>query len=701
MDASATDDDRDMSTVAPTVTLVTHRRARTRSCSTAAAPSIVAAEDVASLVSTRRGRANAVGSTVRRGRRVAATAVVRAGGGDENGDAKGSSDDLSTSSASFANAAKAFAESAAAMANDENEAAADDDVVDQLVERKSLLANEEAEAEARARAMVNMSRMAASARGGDVMGKIPSDILPLLLRLPSAEGDVEALRRSAEGVEAWKDALSRGLLPDVDVMWPEDDTFREALIEALGDLDMARFTRRFPPVLDTLMKNILDILYIYEQERVDEGEPEMPPNDPQDAQSGNEGEGQGESQGDGGGESSEEEGDGESSQTKGQGGAGGEDGEDNVDEFDMTVDGDPDSAAQEAAERAKEKNKETVSKLMEEFKEQWEPAVDKLDKAAKAFEGLDLEDLADGPEGFDLTRGLWQQTGWKELDSLRKKLQDLRELRDMVRSLGRGSGRGPLRRAPRQRERQNFPMGLVRSPVEPEQTSGLCRSDDLSRMMPSEMVLLASKSPQARLLHFARRAERTLLSYERVGWAEETAVTVEGFETRPAAESGPIIVCLDTSGSMMGARETVAKAMVLECMRQSRSQQRACYLYSFSGPGDCQELELKLNSSGLYGLLEFLTGSFHGGTDVDEPFNRALARLNEAEWSNADILLVTDGEIAPPEQSIIDSLNLAKEELGLKVHGLLVGEAGNAEVVETICTHVHTFKSWSAVGGKP
>ena len=683
-----------MSTVTTTGRLVaTHRRAWTTTRSNV----VVHHHD--SL--RRRGRAFATGS--RRRRTAAATttttAVVRAVGDEGNaaGDdgAKGSADAPSTS---FANAAKAFGESAAAMARED---ADDEDVVDQLVERKSLLANEEAEAEARARAMVNMSRMAASARGGDVMGKIPSDILPLLLRLPSAEGDVEALRRSAEGVEAWKDALSRGLLPDVDVMWPEDDTFREALIEALGDLDMARFTRRFPPVLDTLMKNILDILYIYEQERVDEGEPEMPPNDPQDAQSGNEGEGQGESQGDGGGERSEEEGDGESSQTKGQGGAGGEDGDDNVDEFDMTVDGDPDSAAREAAERAKEKNKETVSKLMEEFKEQWEPAVDKLDKAAKAFEGLDLEDLADGPEGFDLTRGLWQQTGWKELDSLRKKLQDLRELRDMVRSLGRGSGRGPLRRAPRQRERQNFPMGLVRSPMEPEQTSGLCRSDDLSRMMPSEMVLLASKSPQARLLHFARRAERTLLSYERVGWAEEPAVTVEGFETRPAAESGPIIVCLDTSGSMMGARETVAKAMVLECMRQSRSQQRACYLYSFSGPGDCQELELKLNSSGLYGLLEFLTGSFHGGTDVDEPFNRALARLNEAEWSNADILLVTDGEIAPPEQSIIDSLNLAKEELGLKVHGLLVGEAGNAEVVETICTHVHTFKSWSAVGGKP
>jgi len=580
----------------------------------------------------------------------------------------------------------------------------DDDAVaaHALVERRSLLESDDAEADARRRASANARAIAATADGGDVMRRVDADVLPLLLRLRSAGASAEGLRRGAAGVRAWRDALARGLLPDASLEWPEDETFRTALIEALGDLDMARFTRRFPPVLDTLMKNVLDILYVYERDREDEdATPELPPTEPRDSETANDGEGEGDARGSGAGESDEEEGEGEAqSQAGGRGGAGEEtEGSDNVDEFDVGMDGD--DGANEAMERAKEKNKEIVSRLMEEFKEQWEPAMDKLDKAAKAFEGLDLDDLADGPEGFDLTRGLWQQTGWKELDSLRKKLQDLKELRDMVRSLGRGSGRGPLRRAPRQRERQGFPIGLVRSPMEPEQTSGLCRSDDLSRMMPSEMVLLASSLPQARLLHFARRAERTLLSYERVGWSEEPAVTVEGFETRPAAECGPIIVCLDTSGSMMGARETVAKAMVLECMRQSRSQQRACYLYSFSGPGDCQELELKLNAAGLYGLLEFLSGSFHGGTDVDEPFNRALARLNEAEWSNADILLVTDGEIKPPDETLIANLNEAKEEMGLKVHGLLVGDAGNAEVVESICTHVHAFKSWTAVGGKP
>lgn len=50
------------------------------------------------------------------------------------------------------------------------------------------------------------------------------------------------------------------------------------------------------------------------------------------------------------------------------------------------------------------------------------------------------------------------------------------------------------------------------------------------------------------------------MSYERTGWLEGEPARVTGrLEFRPAAELGPIIVCLDTSGSMSGARETVAK----------------------------------------------------------------------------------------------------------------------------------------------
>lgn len=75
------------------------------------------------------------------------------------------------------------------------------------------------------------------------------------------------------------------------------------------------------------------------------------------------------------------------------------------------------------------------------------------------------------------------------------------------------------------------PAGVIRSPLQPEETRGLARSGDLSRMLPAEAALLAAGWPKqnddgsgnegsrvARLLHLARRAERNLLSYERAGW---------------------------------------------------------------------------------------------------------------------------------------------------------------------------------------
>lgn len=61
----------------------------------------------------------------------------------------------------------------------------------------------------------------------------------------------------------------------------------------------------------------------------------------------------------------------------------------------------------------------------------------------------------------------------------------------------------------------------------------------------------------------ARRVERSLLSYERSGWLEDTTTVTKHTEIRPSAEMGPIICCLDTSGSMHGARETVAKVSAL------------------------------------------------------------------------------------------------------------------------------------------
>lgn len=65
----------------------------------------------------------------------------------------------------------------------------------------------------------------------------------------------------------------------------------------------------------------------------------------------------------------------------------------------------------------------------------------------------------------------------------------------------------------------------------------------------------------------------------------------------------------------------------------------------------------------------------------------------------ADILMVTDGEIAPPSQKLLDALAKANEDLGLEVHGLLVSSQVS-ESMQKLCTHLHVFKSWSKVGAE-
>ena len=79
-----------------------------------------------------------------------------------------------------------------------------------------------------------------------------------------------------------------------------------------------------------------------------------------------------------------------------------------------------------------------------------------------------------------------------------------------------------------------------------------------------------------------------------------------------------------------------------------------------------------------------------------------------AQLLSTDLLLVNRGDVtytmtfAELEASVFETLNQCLPQSWSHSNPIdIVGDAGNAEVVESICTHVHAFKSWTAVGGKP
>jgi uncharacterized protein with von Willebrand factor type A (vWA) domain len=589
--------------------------------------------------------------------------------------------------------------------------------------------------------------------------RLDQALLDEVMTLPGTKSTAAYLDR-AEALGRLRESLSKGILPRAEEFdWPQDP-FKGEFLGALREMEMARFCRRYPALLDTLLKRMLALLRDFEgaleqmqsEQDAQQSQNPPPPQNQQQQPSGSEG---------GGGQQNNPQEDGEEEDDSSGGGAESDpnqqmqdmmqqlqeqaEGADAPDgkkkDFQVGLDGSDQGRKQQQQQQQQqqqrqqqqqqmqERVKQMTKEMVEAFKAEWAPVMDNLEAASKAFDNLD--GLMDGPEGFDLTSSLWKKSGWKEVDDLRKKLENLRELRDLVRELGRGGGKGPKRRAPEELEKTRGVPGMIRSPLVPEETRGLSRSGELSRMMPSEMALLAAGWPRdrrdgnnninrdgrgasssssssssrrpgsegARRLHLVRRAERSLLSYERTGWLEEEPSRMTGrMEVRPAAEMGPIILCLDTSGSMRGARETVAKALALEVLRGANKQNRPAYLYAFSGPSDVKELELKCTPGALAPLLDFLSNSFEGGTDVDAPLELSLQRLRDKEWSRADILMVTDGEINRPSKDVLGAVATAKAEMGLEVHGLLVAKA-STEAMDELCSPgcIHIFKSWTAV----
>ena len=303
--------------------------------------------------------------------------------------------------------------------------------------------------------------------------------------------------------------------------------------------------------------------------------------------------------------------------------------------------------------------------------------------------------------GRDLTAGVLRHTGWRNLLRLRELVERLPEFREIVQTLGRLH---VSETAESVAQRMFVPMRRLEeerteawTPLVVGETRGIERSGSIARMLPVEAAMLGH--PQLRLLWHARRAERALLTY-RVEGVEiertlvEKQLSEEAEVRRPRQERGPILAVVDTSGSMHGLPEQVAKALVLEALRTAHAEKRRCRLYAFSGPCQTAEHELALSPEGMGQLLAFLGLSFGGGSDPTAVMDRVLVQLQENEWKKADVLFVSDGEWpAPP--GLVAAARKARE-AGTRFHGVQVGNQGCTGLHE-ICEPVHVFTDWTEI----
>lgn len=301
--------------------------------------------------------------------------------------------------------------------------------------------------------------------------------------------------------------------------------------------------------------------------------------------------------------------------------------------------------------------------------------------------------------GWGLAEGVLKHTGWCDLLRLRELVEKLPQLQEIVRALGRlqiddrdGSVAEqifvPMCRL--EEERQEIWTEFV-----PAETRGIERSSEVARMLPGEAMLLGH--PRLRYLWHARRAERAMLTYRVEGVDIETVLVEHESEeaadrAQPRKNRGPIIAVIDTSGSMAGLPEQVAKALVLETLRTAHSEKRRCYVYSFGAPKEVVEHELSVSPDGIGRLLTFLGVSFGGGTDPSGAIRSVLGQIKEGEWSKADVLIASDGQWRVAAD-IIEAVGQARE-AGTRFHGIQIATDRETSL-HALCEPVHVFQSWA------
>jgi uncharacterized protein with von Willebrand factor type A (vWA) domain len=306
--------------------------------------------------------------------------------------------------------------------------------------------------------------------------------------------------------------------------------------------------------------------------------------------------------------------------------------------------------------------------------------------------GEPLEELGLDPGVLvDMSRGRWSAHEMSEFRRWAQYLADDAGLKALCERLGRL--RSPALTGQQQRVNTQHREVWQTQTSAREEMVGIRLGRDLEHALPAELALLAD--PDTSLLFDLKYVESRLMCFDMIGMQRVSSLHQADEVVRVAdvSPTGPMVICVDTSGSMEGMPETVAKAVVLFLAAKAREQRRACYLLNFST--SLQTLDLS-DERGMAMLMDFLQMSFHGGTDVAPALRQALQTMQEAAFENADLLVISDFVMGRLHKAVLDEVD-GQRRKGNRFHALLIGSQATASQQPGLFDH--TWVHDPEVGG--
>ncbi|MEL6673054.1 MAG: VWA domain-containing protein, partial [Bacteroidota bacterium] len=249
---------------------------------------------------------------------------------------------------------------------------------------------------------------------------------------------------------------------------------------------------------------------------------------------------------------------------------------------------------------------------------------------------------------------------------------------------------GRMREAEIEIEEEEFEKTIIRQEWVTDEFSraeivGVKQSNELTNMLSAEASLLADGETE--LLFLKKYADRKLLTFR---YEDQQLVTSEDHYTEinqrvNQKEKGPFIICVDTSESMQGRPEHIAKVLTFGILKMAMNQNRKAYLINFSI--GIHTLNLHDIAQSVDQIADFLKVSFHGGTDATPALYEALRQLDTHDYQDADILMVSDFIMSKMRPDVVKKFRYHQQNKNTQFHCLILGNAVNQNVLEIFDTN--------------
>ena len=323
-----------------------------------------------------------------------------------------------------------------------------------------------------------------------------------------------------------------------------------------------------------------------------------------------------------------------------------------------------------------------IDELRKDFLQMLYEEIEKLKEFLELLAPF-VEDTTSFGRLWDLSKGNWRQINFNLLQKYGELLTQKKELLALAEALGR------YRKAEVEIKEESYTNWKITQQFKYNHSGkseliGVTESDDLNHLLPTELSLFSDIETEN--IFYKKFSEKKLQTYQFI--SKESYQQEQSFEDKRQTEAekdkGPFILAIDTSGSMYGQPEEIAKLIAFAIVKIAYREKRKALLISFSTSYQLFELTDFQNS--LPKLVNFLQMSFSGGTDISDAIKETVRRMEEQDYKNADLLVITDGIFGNIGSQLVSQIEALKQK-GNKFNTLIIGASQNTNAL-SFCDNI-------------